>query len=238
MLQFFIDPLILIFLPAFMLGILHTALPCEDKSIFFFWSFGISKDAKRSVLILVLYGLGLMSANMIIALLSVFISSIPILFGFIPDGPAINFFGAFSSSVAAIVILVFILKTDYNPHKFNEEQFPLELNWRKNRTSYLFGILCGFAPCIFEVIIYSQCLQYTLSSGIIEGLLLVFYFSLGTFVGLFPLALIKQGTSKIVKQKRNPRRNRIMIAMLAIIVIFNILVMIFSYLRIDFFNLG
>ncbi|MEJ2248585.1 MAG: sulfite exporter TauE/SafE family protein [Candidatus Lokiarchaeota archaeon] len=238
MLQFFIDPLVIIFLPSFLLGILHTALPCEDKSIFFFWSFGISKNIKRSLFILVLYGLGLMSANMLIALISVLISSIPILFGFIPNAPAINFFGAMSSSIAAIVIFILILVTDYNPHsRFKEENFPLNLNWERNRTSYLFGILVGFAPCIFEVIIYSQCLQYSLSSGIIEGLLIVFYFSLGTFIGLFPLALVKQGTSKFVKQDKNPRRNKIMIAMLSIIVIFNVFVMIFSYFGINIFRL-
>jgi sulfite exporter TauE/SafE len=171
-------------------------------------------------------------------MISVFISSIPILFGFIPDSPSINFFGAFSSSIAAFIILIFILRTDYAPHSKFKESSLINLDWEKNRTSYLFGILCGFAPCIFEVIIYSQCLQYTLSSGFIEGLLIVFYFSLGTFVGLFPLALVKQGTSRFVKQKRNPRRNKIMIAMLGIIIGFNIIVMIFSYFRIDFFNLG
>ena len=71
----------IIFIPAFVLGILHTVIPCEDKAIFCFWSFGISKNPKISVLILVLYGLGLMSANMVIAGISVSISLIPLILG-------------------------------------------------------------------------------------------------------------------------------------------------------------
>ena len=63
--EFYLPPLLVIFAPAFTLGILHTAIPCEDKAIFFFWSFGISKTPLRSILILVLYGLGLISSNLI-----------------------------------------------------------------------------------------------------------------------------------------------------------------------------
>ena len=67
MFQFYPPPLFLIFAPAFLLGILHTLIPCEDKAIFFFWSFGISKTPKKSFFILLVYGLGLMSSNLIIA---------------------------------------------------------------------------------------------------------------------------------------------------------------------------
>ena len=67
----------IIFMPAFLLGILHTAIPCEDKAIFFFWSFGITKSIKRSLFILALYGLGLISANLIIASATVIITQVP-----------------------------------------------------------------------------------------------------------------------------------------------------------------
>ncbi|MFX1585903.1 MAG: hypothetical protein ACFFDL_15240, partial [Promethearchaeota archaeon] len=70
--------------------------------------------------------------------------------------------------------------------------------------------------------------------GFLEGFLIVFYFSFGTFVGLFPLALAKQGTSYIVKQK-DQEKNRIFFIMISIIVIFNTVVMILSFLQISVF---
>ena len=105
---------------------------------------------------------------------------------------------------------------------------------QEKKTPYLFGVLVGFAPCIFELIIYSQCLQYSLGYGFLEGFLVVFYFSIGTFIGLFPLALAKYGTSHIVKPKEG-RRKTIFFIMISIIIFFNIFVMILSSLRISVF---
>ncbi|MHA1534389.1 MAG: hypothetical protein ACTSP8_06625, partial [Promethearchaeota archaeon] len=68
----------------------------------------------------------------------------------------------------------------------------------------------------------------------IEGLLVVFYFSLGTFVGLFPLALANYGTSQMVKPNIK-RRKTIFYLMISIIIVFNIVVMILSFLRISVF---
>lgn len=230
-LQYFI-----IFMPAFLLGILHTILPCEDKSIFFFWSFGVAKTPLRSLLILTLYGFGLMSANMIIAFISIGIGFIPLFFGIIPDSHTINFFGAISSTFAAIFLLFFITRREYLPHSKSKykESIPL-LNWEKLRTPYGFGFIAGFAPCIFELIIYSQCLQFFLSYGIFEGVFIVFYFSLGTFLGLFPLALAKHSTSQIVKTDIS-RHNKVLLLMIVIIIAFNTIIMILSFLRIDVFS--
>jgi len=233
--EFYLPPLLVIFAPAFTLGILHTAIPCEDKAIFFFWSFGISKTPLRSILILVLYGLGLISANLIIAFGTVFIGlilqiSIP---NIIPDDFTINFFGAVVSMFAGIILLFFIARRKYIPHSKYKDELS-KLNWEKNKTPYLFGILAGFAPCIFELLIYSQCLQYSLSGIFIDGIFIVFYFSLGTFVGLFPLALAYHGTSQILKA-REPKTNWTLLIMILIIILFNATVMILSFLRIRVF---
>ncbi|GAH07632.1 unnamed protein product, partial [marine sediment metagenome] len=96
------------------------------------------------------------------------------------------------------------------------------------------GVLAGFAPCIFELIIYSQSFQLSLAHGFIEGLLVVFYFSLGTFVGLFPLALAKFGTSQMVKPNIK-RRKAVFYLMILIIIAFNSVVMVLSFLRISVF---
>lgn len=227
----------IIFIPAFLLGILHTLIPCEDKAIFFFWSFGIAKNPKKSLYILILYGLGLTTSNLIIVFGTVLISLVPrfIIPELISDPFTINFFGAFTSMFAGIFLLFFLTRHDYMPHsKYSKEI--VELNWERKKTPYLFGILVGFAPCIFELIIYSQCLQFSLAHGFVEGILIVLYFSLGTFIGLFPLALAKQGTSRVVRPK-DSRKTLIFYIMLSIIIVFNTVVLVLSFLRIPVFPL-
>ncbi|NHJ20815.1 MAG: hypothetical protein EAX91_07740 [Candidatus Lokiarchaeota archaeon] len=225
----------IIFMPAFLLGILHTAIPCEDKAIFFFWSFGITKSIKRSLFILALYGLGLISANLIIASATVIITQVPrfVFPEYIPNPYIINFFGAFTSMFAGIFLLFFVTRRDYMPHSKYSKNIP-SLDWELNKTPYFFGVLAGFAPCIFELIIYSQSISFSLAFGFIEGFFVVFYFSLGTFVGLFPLALAKQGSSLIVKTKENNKKT-IFYIMILIIIAFNTIVMILSFLRISVF---
>ncbi len=226
---------IIIFMPAFLLGILHTAIPCEDKAIFFFWSFGIAKTPTKSIYILALYGLGLICANMIIASVTVLITQVPrfVFPAFTPDPYIINFFGAFTSMIAGIAILFFLTRRDYTPHSRYSKEIST-LDWELKKTPFFFGILAGFAPCIFELIIYSQSFQFSLGYGFIEGLLVVFYFSIGTFVGLFPLALAKYGTSQMVKPNIK-RRKVIFYLMIFIIIVFNSVVMILSFLRISVF---
>jgi len=226
---------LIIFMPAFLLGILHTAIPCEDKAIFFFWSFGIAKTPTKSIYILALYGFGLICANMIIASVTVLITQVPrfVFPTFTPDPYVINFFGAFTSMIAGIVILFFLIRRDYTPHSKYSKEIS-NLDWELKKTPFFFGILAGFAPCIFELIIYSQSFQFSLGYGFIEGLLVVFYFSIGTFVGLFPLALAKYGTSQMVKPNIK-RRKAIFYLMILIIIAFNSVVMILSFLRISVF---
>jgi len=226
---------IIIFMPAFLLGILHTAIPCEDKAIFFFWSFGIAKTPTKSIYILALYGLGLICANMIIASVTVLITQVLrfVFPAFTPNPYIINFFGAFTSMIAGIAILFFLTRRDYTPHSRYSKEIST-LDWELKKTPFFFGVLAGFAPCIFELIIYSQSFQFSLGYGFLEGLLVVFYFSIGTFVGLFPLALAKYGTSQMVKPNIK-RRKVIFYLMILIIIAFNSVVMILSFLRISVF---
>lgn len=236
MFQLVLDPSdLLIMVAAFIIGFLHTILPCEDKAIFLFWSLGISKTPKKSFYILILYGFGLISANLIIASALMFVTVIPFFFGLpSPDSNTINFFGALSSIIAGVVLLIVIIKGKYMPHNVSENELPPQMNWEDPKTPYIFGILAGFTPCIFELIIYTKCVEYNFSSGIIIAFMIVFMFSLGTFIGLFPLALAKLGTSQIFKKKTQKKSN-ILYAMTITIIIFNVIVMILSLLEITVF---
>ena len=177
-----------------------------------------------------------MAANLIIATIMSLGSLVPRFFGIEPDPFANNFFGALSSTFVAIGLLFYVTYKDYMPHNHYKDEIP-ELDWSKVRTPYVFGMLAGFPPCIFELFIYSQCFTYSLSYTPIHGWLTVFYFSLGTFIGLFPLALMQHGTAQLFKPKEN-RKEQIFYLMLVIIIIFNVIVMILSFYRIDVFAVG
>lgn len=181
----------------------------------------------------------MITANLIIAIITILISLIPLIFlpGFVSDPYAINFFGALSSTFVAIIFLFYVVtRRNYSPHsKFKTSL--ADLNWNKQRTPYIFGLLAGFPPCIFELLIYSQCLVYSLSYGWVAGFFVVFYFALGTFIGLFPLALAKQTAENIIPKegKDTQNNNTIFIAMLSIVIVLNIIIMILSFLRIHIF---
>jgi len=60
----------------FFLGLLHTLMPCEDKFIFCFYAFGVSRDWKQAFRIVNFYGFGLFLTNLIIGAILSYISSI------------------------------------------------------------------------------------------------------------------------------------------------------------------
>lgn len=236
MLQALYD-LVIHFGPAFIIGIFHTIIPCEDKAIFFFWSLGIAKSPKRSALILVLYGLGLMFTNLLIAVIATLIIFTPNFFipGFRLDPYLISFFGALSYTIAAIVLFFFITKSNYTQKIHTRyKDYITHLDWEKNRTPFLFGTIVGFAPCIFEFIIYSQAIILATTKGPLMGPLYVFYFGVGTFVGLIMISLIKQGTSRFIKPTTE-RKNTLFILMILIIIVSNIVIMYASIFRVNIF---
>ena len=105
-----------------------------------------------------------------------------------------------------------------------------------SKTPLIFGILAGFAPCIFEIFIYSQAVIESTSRGFLGGFLYVLFFSIGTFIGLFPLALAKLGGSQIIKRTKS-NRSKITYIMTAVIILFNIIIIILSLLNITFISL-
>ncbi|HEY0089449.1 MAG TPA: hypothetical protein VGB37_11440, partial [Candidatus Lokiarchaeia archaeon] len=73
--------------------------------------------------------------------------------------------------------------------------------------------------------------------GWLEGFATVFYFSLRTFIGLFPLALAKQTAETFIPKETEKIKSKttIFIIMILIIIGVNIIIMILSFLRIHIF---
>lgn len=223
---------LLVLWPAFLIGTLHTIMPCEDKAIFCFWSFGVSKDTKQTTFILALYGLGLMTANIIIgttiSLLSFPIALFPV------NNYIKNFFGALISIFVSIFMLFYLVTHQYSPHSKQVESYTMDIDWKKKRTPYIFGILAGSPPCVFEIIIYAQVFTYTASYGIPIGFLTILFFTLGTFLGLFPLAIVRQyGTKNRPNDK--PKTSNVSIIMLIIIVFVNVILLIMAFFQVEIF---
>lgn len=176
---------LLVFWPGFVLGILHTLIPCEDKTIFIFYTFGVSRDMKEAFKILTAYGFGLLCANMVIGtIVSAFgdliFSSFSPLFQ--------NEIGALFIIISGSFFLIQVIRKKYYPHSHQNKEIKETFKQRsgrfRKRTSFFLGFLAGIPPCIFEIIIYG----WAANAGIPNGIGLVFFFGIGTWLGLFPLA--------------------------------------------------
>ncbi len=209
-------------------------MPCEDKAIFCFWSFGVSKNWKSSMVMLSIYGAGLMTANVAIGTLT---SLFSLIFIFIkPENYVNNFFGALISCIVSVFMLIYIITHHYAPHCKYADELKMDIDWDRKRTPYIIGILAGLPPCIFEILIYTQCFTWTLSYGLLSGFLTIISFSVGTFLGLFPLAIISEYGSKR-RKKKNQKSSKVSIIMIILIIFFNLLILGYSVFRIDIFPL-
>ena len=184
---------ILVFWPSFIFGILHTIMPCEDKAIFIFYSFGVSRDTKHAMKILTLYGSGLFSANMLIGtILSVSASFLGPILQQAVDRFLWNALSASSLIISGVYIIFALYRNKYFPHKDQVKDITdgLPSLRRKMRTAFILGWLAGVPPCIFELGIYTYAMGISLIYGWLNGVVSILFFGIGTFIGLFPLALI------------------------------------------------
>ncbi|MBD3352438.1 MAG: hypothetical protein GF364_13200, partial [Candidatus Lokiarchaeota archaeon] len=103
-----------------------------------------------------------------------------------------NGLGAASIIISGIIMLIQVQKRTFRPHSQQtdeiEETFKETNGNFQKRTALFLGLLAGIPPCVFEVAIYSQAVTFSASSGIINGIMVVFFFGIGTWIGLFPLA--------------------------------------------------
>jgi uncharacterized membrane protein YfcA len=190
----------LVFWPSFTLGILHTLQPCEDKAIFSFYVFGVSKDWKDAFKLLNLYGGGLLSANLGIGLAFSMVGGF--ILTYLPK-VSLAVFGGGVTIFAGAYMLWRCEKEVYDPHSRQKQGDRLV---RKTNSAYGLGMLASIPPCIMELAIYIQATTYAAEFGIGSGVLAVLYFGIGTWLGLYPLGLLGFAGSRAKTKVSSPWR--------------------------------
>ena len=184
----------------FFLGVLHTIMPCEDKFIFCFYAFGVSRDWKQAFRIVNFYGFGLFLTNFIIGAILSYISSIIGLTVFENLNPyIINALSGLTLIFSGLIMIYQIKKKRYWPHSEQLQELIENLPTLRSRkrTSFLLGILAGIPPCIFEIAIYVHASILSIEYGWGNGVWTVFFFGIGTWLGLIPLALLGTMSGKV-----------------------------------------
>ncbi len=187
--------------PNLSLGLLHTLQPCEDKAIFSFYAFGVSRDWREAFKLINLYGAGLLTANMslgiIFSLLGTILTAIPDIIKAIIAGSGII--------ISGIYMLVMIHKQSYDPHHEQKKEIGTQLT-RKTNSAYALGILAGIPPCPMEIAIYGVATSLAAGQNYVLAIVAVFMFSIGTWVGLYPLGLLGVAGSEAKKKSKTPWR--------------------------------
>jgi sulfite exporter TauE/SafE len=188
----------LIYSWSFTFGLLHTLLPCEDKAIFGFHAFGVSKNVFDALKFVGVFALGVMTVNNLIG------------FGFAVLGnifsliPFMIIIAEYISPVFCILLGAILYYRLVKYHKGDDHQAsPYTLKVRKNLLAiYLLGILTGLPPCPFEYAMYVSAFTVG-ASGFYYGVLNMFLFTVGTVLGLFILALILRSFKEVSRFSHN-----------------------------------
>ena len=152
--------------------------------------------------ILNLYGLGFFCTNFIIGSILSFLAGefgkvvgLIYLSPFIWDGLASVFL-----VIGGTIMLFQIFRRTYWPHtdQYQELGESLPTLKQKKRTGFLLGLLAAMPPCIFQLTEYSQAIVFSMQSSWGNGVWTVF-FGIGTWIGLYPLALIGTMSGRSLK---------------------------------------
>ncbi|NMC05797.1 MAG: sulfite exporter TauE/SafE family protein [Candidatus Lokiarchaeota archaeon] len=184
----------------FSFGLLHTLQPCEDKAIFGFHTFGVAKNNQEAIKIVIIYSLGLFATNAVFGFGFSFVGT---LFGWIV--PWIHGLEPYFSAITMIMIgaILYYRLVRYRKGD-NHVTNPVSLKVRKNLVgTFLLGVLTGLPPCPFELTVYIRALGVS-AGGLGNGLLLVFWFAVGTIFGMIILTIIVTSFKKLdIFKERN-----------------------------------
>ncbi len=194
------------------LGILHSLMPCEDKAIFCFYAFGVARDWKQAFRIVNFYGMGLMLMNLAIGTLFAYLGR---LFGqyLLSDigTVVINTAASLSLILSGLIMIYQIKKKTYLPHSSQLQDLTEGLGYlrKRKRTAFVLGLLAGIPPCIFEIAVYSYGTIFSAKYGWGNGVWVFFFFGIGTWLGLIPLALLGSMSGRLSKWIKRSSFSRI-----------------------------
>jgi len=194
------------------LGFLHSIMPCEDKAIFCFYAFGVARDWKQALRIVNFYGLGLMIMNLAIGTILTYFAAMV--------GPflqetigvfVINGLASLSLIISGIIMLYQIKKNKYLPHASQLQDLTEGLGHlqSRKRTAFILGLLAGIPPCIFEIAVYLHGITLSTTYGWGNGVWVFFFFGIGTWIGLIPLAILGTMSGRLSKWLRGSSFRRI-----------------------------
>jgi len=183
------------FLSAFILGLIHTLEPCEDKavvSLFIMWA---AKRLREAMILVTLYGLGMTFIDTALGAISAYLG-VSLLEQY---GPVLRV--AAGAITALFGLYVFVGGEGAHLLHHHGEVSLQEASSETSRALSVFalGLVRGLPPCPFELAI----LAWAASMGSIwRGTLTVFIFGLGTTLGLIPLGLVMGGLAGAAGRSR------------------------------------
>ena len=186
-------------------------MPCEDKSIFCFYAFGVSRDWKQAFRILNFYGFGLFLANITIGtILSYFAAGLGAFFRDNVDRFIWNAVSSLSLMISGSIMIIQIYRKRYWPHSDQYQELTESIGTlrARKRTAFLLGLLAGIPPCIFEIAVYIHAMGFAIQYGWGNGVWTVFFFGIGTWIGLFPLAILGTISGKFSNFIKNANLRR------------------------------
>jgi sulfite exporter TauE/SafE len=182
---------------AFIIGLIHTLEPCEDKAIVSLFVFWATKKLAQAVGLVVLYGLGMALADTAM--------------GFVLSYIGVRWLDVIrtplevTAGVITIVFGLFMLRGRELGHIGHHHGEAVSATNPKSLSWYGilgFGIVRGLPPCPIEIAV----LMWAASLGDVwRGTATVFVFGLGTTVGLIPLGLIMGGIASAISKTRYER---------------------------------
>ena len=183
------------FLGAFILGLIHTLEPCEDKavvSLFIMWA---AKRLREALVLVILYGLGMTLIDTALGAISAYLGASLLA----KYGPVLRVAAGAITALFGLYVFVGAEAAHLLHHHGKDSLAEASSETPRALSIFGLGLVRGLPPCPFELAI----LAWAASMGSIwRGTLTVFVFGLGTTLGLIPLGLVMGGLAGAASRSR------------------------------------
>ncbi|HIC92752.1 MAG TPA: hypothetical protein EYP09_00680 [Anaerolineae bacterium] len=173
---------------AFLLGLAHTAQPCEDKGVASMIVMWAGKRLREAIVLMVLYGLGTTLINAAMGAVAAFIGA-----------SLLMRYSSALRTIAGSLIALFGLWM-LSGRRGHAHASPVEEEKLRSMTAwsvFLMAIVGGLPICPFELTV----LTWVASVGDVwRAVSMVLAFGLGTTVGLIPWGLIVGGLGELARK--------------------------------------